>query len=74
MSAVHCLKGLFEKTTAPPQTENNIQIWKSTLHNRCIFSLKILRMLILTAHSCFRSFVNIDWRKPLLPAFGLFKL
>jgi len=30
----HCLKGLFEKATAPPQTENNTQIQKSTLHNR----------------------------------------
>ena len=49
---VHCLKGLFEKATAPPQTENNIQIQKSTLHN-CfgpMFSLKILGIFVLTAH------------------------
>jgi len=26
LSLVHCLKVLFEKATAPPQTENNIQI------------------------------------------------
>ena len=46
---VHCLKGLFEKATAPPQMENNTQIKKSPLHNcfRRIFPLKNSRHIYL---------------------------
>ena len=73
---VHCLKGSFEKATAPPQSENNIQIQKSTLHNRFgpIFSLKILGIFVLTAHIGFRWYVKIAWWKPFHPAFWLFTL
>ena len=42
LCVVHCLKGSFEKTAAPPQTENNIEVYKIALRNRFrpIFPLK----------------------------------
>jgi len=36
--------------------------------------LKTFGILILTAHSSFRSFANIDWRKSFLSAFWIFTL
>jgi len=76
LGPVHCLKGVFEKATEPPQRET-ISRYRKALCTTVLglFShLKIPGIFILTAHIGSNRYVKIDWQKSLLPAFRLFTL